>query len=70
MVVLVVMCRRRLTHCGVGGVLGRWFGHGSGGFLRLLPFGSIGWLAMCQWRLAHCGVDGGFGGYASVAAGT
>lgn len=60
-----VMCEWWLAHSGVGGVSGWWFGRGSGGFLRLLVFGNVGWLAMCQWLLAHCRRGGVCGGLVS-----
>ena len=57
-VILIVMCKRWLAHWGLCGGLGWWWGSGSGCFLRLFVFGSVGGLAMCEWWLSHWGLFG------------
>ncbi|OZG51299.1 hypothetical protein CLV65_0728 [Pseudoscardovia suis] len=57
------MCEWWLAHWGLFGVLGWWWGSGSGCFLRLLVFGIVGGLAMCEWWLAHWRADRGWGRY-------
>ena len=65
-----VMCEWWLAHCGRCGVFGWLRDFGSGCFLRLLWFGSVGWSVMCERLVAHCGgcgvdvaLDGGLGCY-------
>ena len=62
----------RVVACTLRGGRSAWLvvGCGSGCFLRLLGFGSVGWLVMCERLVAHCGgcgvdaaLDGGLGCY-------